>query len=192
MAQEAVRRDELVDQFTIFKSVSLAFGDANLDPSWVVQVPIPARPISRMTCDLSVHVTEVETLTYTAVNNTGVAPAALWCRELNCIVGKVAGTGAYIEWRAPYSYETDDGKGGRILTTTTDMKSITSPCQPMSTTTWFRPERDIRVMTLDLVDVATSMVPFTIAAPGGAAGAVSVRVLAHFTFFGPRDTRMYM
>ncbi len=193
MAQEAVRPDELVDSFTVFKSTALVNGDAAAHPSWVVDVPIPARPISRIHCDLSLHITEIETGAYATVTNTGVAPAGLYCRELSSIVGQVAAMGVYSEYvfTSTHDHTPDDGKRYEVVTEE-DLRVHASACQPTPVTTWLRPLRDIRQMTLDVVDVSTSMVPMTLNAPGSADGGVSLRMIARFTFFGPRDTRMYM
>lgn len=183
MAQEAVRRDELVDSFSIGKTVSLTNGDAATVMSWVSQVPVASRPITRMVCDLSVSIAEAEVLDFSSLRYVGPVPLVLYCRELASVVGHVTSSGMSAVWRVT---EAD----GKTIDKNIDMQI--SACQPQQITTWLRPEREIRQMTFDLmIPSGSSFAPFSLAAPA-AGGAIEIFVHARFTFFGPRDTRMFM
>ena len=188
MAQEAVRRDELVDQFTTTRSVSLASTSTTGPFSWTCQVPIASRPISRIECDLTVYLDEVAA-GYNDVKNGPAFPFHLFCSELSAVVGQVAGAGSSIEYPFPYSYTTVGP---------TDVESIqlaqlgSATCQPIHCTTWVREPKAIPVMTLTLMeDGPTSLVPFVPELPA-VGGVIGWFVTARFTFFGPRDTRMYI
>lgn len=188
MAQEAVRRDELVDQFTTTRSIALADTSVTGPFSWTCQVPIPSRPISRIECDLTVYLSEVAP-GVGSVKNGPSYPLHLFCTELSAVVGQVAGMGSSILYSAPYSYT--NAVPANVVTT--ELVSIgSSPCQPIHCTTWLREPRDIRVMTLTLMeDSTTSLIPFVPVVPA-AFGVIEWFVTARFTFFGPRDTRMFM
>lgn len=183
MAQEAVRRDELVDSFSIGKSVTQTDASSDTPVSWVVQVPLASRPISRIVCDLSVNISEDEVLNFLSLKYTGAPALVLYCRELASVVGHVTSSGLSSLWRVTEA----DGK-----TVNLNGNMQCSACQPQQITTWLRPERDIRQMTLDLmIPSGSSFAPFTLYAPA-AGGGIQLFVHARFTFFGPRDTRMYM
>lgn len=171
MAQEAVRRDELADHLTTFKSVVATSTTGNVGASWVVPLPFPARPIERIQCSLWVQINEEEAklddVQYYAPTST-----VLHCLETGEAVG-IAATGlvSYVYAAGPaYSRIAD------------------SPCVTESMTTWLRQPTVLRQLTLTLH--SSSGQPFELLPPA-LTGTMNMQIIARFTFFGPRDTRLF-
>lgn len=175
MAQEAVRRDELANSFDVFST--WVQGAAVVPLSVTVNPATSSFVTERIECRLMVGLFDYSN----AADNSKLgipttrltAPWGLYWQEGGCIVGMVSGIGAF-------SYNNS-------------YVNLAAPGQPMDFTLHLRNPRRIDSMTLSLVSPSTSAGtnPDFISI-NAATGSTQVKLMAHFTFFGPRDTRMYM
>ena len=171
MAQEAVRRDELADHLTTFKSVASTALTGSIGASWVVPVPFASRPIERIQCSLYVDIYELEDA-IASTQYDGPVTTALYCQEVGETVG-MASTGI----------------SSSVFVAPATWSRITEvPCVRELTTTWLRQPTVLRQLTLTLLD--STGAPFGLLEPS-IGGTMNMQIVARFTFFGPRDTRLF-
>lgn len=174
MAQEAVRRDELANSFDVVKTWVQNAADQPLD---LTVYPPFTSLVERVECKMMLQIwdaSDTKDNTHLGIDPSYInSPIALYWRDGNVNVGMVASPG--------------------VRSYNTAATNMVSAGQPIDLITHFRDPKMIPVMNMSVVSpsVAAGSSPdfIKIVAAGVAC---SVRLMAHFTFFGPRDTRMYM
>lgn len=174
MAQEVVRRDELATSFDVFKTWVQA---AAAVPLTLTIYPAVASVVERIECTMQIGI--VDAVGAGGPANLGipvtniVSPMGLYWNEGGTLVG-MCGSPNVLSYGDTDTYMAAQGK---------DMNLITH----LRTPTLIQGGMTLGIA---VAPTTTGQAPTFLSIAAGAT-ACTVRLVARFTFFGPRDTRLF-